>query len=57
MQGVDRKQRGLVFFQYLKLNAPNITSLQQAVIVPDCGHNESCIFNSPQFLSAWGFAS
>ena len=57
MQGADRKQRGLVFFQYLKLNAPNITSSQQAVIVPNCGHNESCIFNSAQFLSAWGFVS
>ncbi|CAK0785105.1 hypothetical protein CVIRNUC_008311 [Coccomyxa viridis] len=52
-QGLYRKQRGLVYYTYLLLNFPGLQSLQTAVVVPGCGHNETCILSSAQFLSAW----
>ena len=53
LQGLYRKQRGLVHYTYLLLNFPGLQSLQTAVVVPGCGHNETCILSSAQFLSAW----
>ena len=53
LQGAYRKQRGLVYYTYLVLNHPGLQSVQTAVVVPGCGHNETCVLSSAQFLSAW----
>lgn len=53
VQGAYRKQRGLVYYTYLVLSHPGLQSLQTVVVVPGCGHNETCMLSGPQFLNAW----
>ncbi|RUP43609.1 hypothetical protein BC936DRAFT_136945, partial [Jimgerdemannia flammicorona] len=50
-EGWTRKQRGLVWERYLYL-MQNVSSATQAFkIIPGCGYNETCMFQSSEFLS------
>lgn len=53
LQGDSRKQRGLIFFEYLTLKYPQAIQTQSVAIVPGCGHDAICMFQSDKFRQAW----
>ena len=53
-QGFFRRQRGQVFAQfYMPQFFPAAGATQSWALVPGCGHNDACMFNSTQFAAAW----
>jgi pimeloyl-ACP methyl ester carboxylesterase len=46
-QGPTRRARGEAFFKYL---ADSLGAKQRAIIVPECGHNDRCIFTTDVVL-------
>ncbi|RUS22193.1 hypothetical protein BC937DRAFT_90049 [Endogone sp. FLAS-F59071] len=49
-EGWYRKQRGLVWKQYVHLVKKLPSMMQSFAIVPHCGHNDTCMFYSTEFL-------
>ena len=46
-QGVTRRGRGEAFAEYLK---DKLGSTNKAVIVPECGHNDRCVYTTDEVL-------
>jgi pimeloyl-ACP methyl ester carboxylesterase len=47
-QGPTRRARGEAFFKYL---SDSLGAKQRAIIVPECGHNDRCIFTTDVVFS------
>jgi hypothetical protein len=48
-QGATRRQRGEAFVTYIRAQ---LGADPKVVIVPECGHNDRCVFTSPEGLAA-----
>jgi len=48
VQGPTRRARGEAFFHYI---TTTLAAKHNAIIVPDCGHNDRCIFTTAIVLA------
>ena len=47
-QGATRRARGEAFFKYIR---DHLDAKAKALIVPECGHNDRCVFTTDTVLS------